>query len=250
MHGRYSERSLDKSLGHRRFGKTTVSCAFLSSNSYWGNLDDSPHGLLRLSWDLHEPTSYKLASAEIDLEFLPTTPGPSPNVTEHVYPDIICGSPIDQHVTQSLSLQPELDIMGQSVGGIGINRSADYSKTSRWHLRGSRLADNKHDFTKASWIWQANKANRENEMIRAFQLAIILHHSEPSIKVVTKVDGQLRDGFRRFRFKSAKAPKVAIPIELRQSNSDLDTIVETLAQEIARLNLNPISRQYTYFLLS
>ena len=84
-------------------------------------------------------------------------------------------------------------------------------------------------------------------MIRAFQLAIILHHLEPSIKAVIKVDGQLRDGFRRFRFKSAKAPEVAIPIELRRSNSDLDTIVEALAQETARLNLNPIPRQNIFF---
>lgn len=246
-HGRYSEWSRDKSLGHRTFGKTTVSCAFLSSKSYWGNLDENPHGLLRLSWDIHEPARYKLASAAINLDFLPMTPGPSPNVTEHVYPDIICGWPIDQHVTQSHSLQPELDIMGQSVGGIGMNRSADYSKTSRWHLHGSRLADERHDFTKASWIWQANKANEESEMIRAFQLAIILYHSEPSLKVVTTVEGRLRHGMRRFIFKSSKVPDVAIPIKLRQSNIDLDKIVETLAQEIVRLNLNPIPRQYTSF---
>ena len=192
--------------------------------------------------------NYKLASAEIKLDFLPITPGPSPNVTEHVYPDKICGWPIDQHVTQSQSLQPELEIMGQSVGGIGMNRSADYSKTSRWHLRGSRQPDEHHDFTKASWLWQANKANKESEMIRAFQLAIILGHSEPSVKVVTTVDGRLRHGLRRFRFKSGKVPE-AISIELRQCNIELDTIVETLAQEIARLNLNPIPRQSTSFFI-
>ena len=80
--------------------------------------------------------SYKLAPAEINLDSLPTTPGLSPNEMEHVYPDIICGSPIDQHVTHSHSLQPELDIMGQSVGGIGINRSArpleDIALASAW----------------------------------------------------------------------------------------------------------------------
>lgn len=242
-HGRYKGRSFDRSLGHRNFGKTTVDCSFLDSKSKWGKMGEDSVALLRLSLNLHEPAGYKLSSSECCLRFLPLTAGPSPSVTEYIYPDVLCGPPLAQRVSRNHNLEPTVEIMGTSIGGVGVHGSAERLKTLRWHLRGSRLPDEENIYTRASWAWQANRLNEENELVRAFQLAVVLAHSEPSIGVTLAIDGRLRRGFRKFKFGSFKAPHTATELELRPCDAELSSVIEGLAEEITRLNKCPIPRK-------
>ncbi|MCJ1460518.1 hypothetical protein MMC28_010900 [Mycoblastus sanguinarius] len=241
-HGRYSGRAFDRSLGHRKFGKTTMDCGFLSSKSQWGTLgENNPAGLLRLTLNFHEPADYKLSSAEASLCFLPSSAGPSPNVTEHLYPDILCGPPLSQHKSRNNNIEPTVEAMGASVGGVGIHNTAEWSKTLRWLLRGSRLPDAQNLYTKAEWSWQANKLNEQSELKRAFQLALVLAHSEPRLNVTVAIKGKLRQGWRRYTFGYSKDPPKVVQLELScPQNIELASIVETLAAEIARLNTVPV----------
>ncbi len=243
-HGRYKGRSFDKSLGHRNFGKTTVDCSFLASKSKWGKMGEDSVALLRLSLNLHEPAGYKLSSSEIRLHFLPLTAGPSPCVTEYVYPDVLCGPPLSQRVSRNQNFEPTVEIMGTSVGGVGVHGSAEGLKTLRWHLRGSRLPDEENVYTRASWAWHANRLNEENELVRAFQLALVLAHSEPSMGVTLAIEGRLRQGLRKFNFGFRNAPQTATSLELRPCDVELSSIIEGLAEEITRLNRCPIPRKH------
>lgn len=150
-HSRYRGRTFDQSLGHRKFGKTTVDCAFLSSKSQWGTLQDNPAGLLRLALNFHEPANYKLSSAEAHFCFLPSEKGLSPNITEHIYPDILFGPLLSQHKSRNFDIEPTVEAMGTSVGGVGVHKTAEWSKTLRWLLKGSRLPDEQNFYTKAQW---------------------------------------------------------------------------------------------------
>ena len=150
VHGRYTDRPYDKSLGHRKIGKTTVDCGFLSSKSQWGMLEERPAGLLRLSLNFHEPADYKLSSAEVLLSFLPTKTC-QPYVTEHLYPDILCGPPLSQRKFRNRDVEPSVGAYGASVGGVGFKDTMDWEKTFRWLLRGSRLPDDDRLYTTAEW---------------------------------------------------------------------------------------------------
>lgn len=126
-------------------------CGFLSSKSQWGELRGSPAGLLRLTLNFHEPADFKLSSAEVHLCFLPSDAGSSPNITEHLYPDILCGPPLSQQKSRKTDVEPTVEAMGASVGVGGIHSSAEWSQTLRWLLRGSRLPDEQNLYTKAEW---------------------------------------------------------------------------------------------------
>ena len=142
--GRYLETSADSKI-------CVSDCGFLSSKSQWGKLGDIPAGLLRLTLNFHEPADYKLSSAETHLCFLPSDAGPPPNITEHLYPDILCGPPLSQQKSRRNDIEPTVEAMGTSVGLGGIHNSAEWSKTLRWLLRGSRLPDEHNLYTRAEW---------------------------------------------------------------------------------------------------
>ena len=238
-YGRYAGRRLDRSLGHRSFGKTTVDCAFLSKKSHWGTLDRESAGLLRLTLNIHEPAGYKLSSAEIHLCFSHSEDGPSPNVTEHLYPEILCGPPLSRHKTRNRDIEPSVEALSTSVGGVGVHNTDEWSETLRWQLRGSRLPDEHHAYSKAEWSWQANRWNEQSELRRAFQLGMVITHCEPKIKVTLSIKGRLRDGIRGFRiFKlvESKRSQTAVHVEFSPKKVELESIISTLAADLADLN--------------
>ena len=132
-------------------GKCLSDCGFLSSKSQWGTLGDTPTGLLRLTLNFHEPAEYKLSSAEVHLCFLPSDAGPPPSITEHLYPDILCGPPLSQQKSRKKDIEPTVEAMGTSVGVGGVHFCTEWSKTLRWLLRGSRLPDDQNMYTRAEW---------------------------------------------------------------------------------------------------
>ena len=150
-HGMYAGLSFDRSLGHRKFGKTTVDCGFLSSKSQWGTLDAKSAGLLRLKLNFHEPAEYKLASAEAHLRFLPSDGGASPEITEHLYPETIYGLPLSQQQSVNYNIEPSFQAMGIGAGGLGWHRAAQRERVHRWLLKGSRLPDKDGLYTNAEW---------------------------------------------------------------------------------------------------
>ena len=239
-YGRYAGRRIDQSLGHRSFGRTTVDCAFLSNKSHWGTLDRESAGLLRLTLNIHEPAGYKLSSAEIHLCFSHSEAGPSPNVTEHLYPEVLCGPPLSRQKTRNRDLEPSIEALSTSVGGVGIHNTVEWSETLRWLLRGSRLPDEHHAYSKAEWSWQANKWNEQSELRRAFQLGMVITHCEPRVRVTVSIKGRLRDGLRNglriFKLVESKKSPTAVHVEFRQKDVELDSIIQTLAADIADLN--------------
>ncbi|KAL6712942.1 hypothetical protein ACLMJK_009497 [Lecanora helva] len=238
-HGRYHGRVFDKSLGNQQFGKAKVDCAFLASKSQWGLLGEDPAGLLRLALNFHEP-DYKLSSAEIRLSFLPCDTGCPPNVTEHVYPEVLCGPPIAQQKSRNVSLEPSLGFSGVSFGGLGLHDTADWARTHRWHLRGCRLPDEQNSYTLVSWTWKANRLNAQNELIPAFQLAVVLMHQKPLIKVSLAIEGKIERGLWRGRFgKRVRKPQDVIELALCRQDVDFSAVVNGLAQEIIHLNTVP-----------
>ncbi|CAF9932866.1 MAG: hypothetical protein HETSPECPRED_008466 [Heterodermia speciosa] len=243
-YGRYAGRRLDQSLGHRSFGKTTVDCAFLSNKSHWGTLDHESAGLLRLALNIHEPAGYKLSSAEIHLCFYHSEQGPWPNVTEHLYPEILCGPPLSRHKTRTRDVEPSVEALSTSVGGVGVHNIDEWSETFRWLLRGSRLPDEFHGYSKAEWSWQANKWNEQSELRRAFQLGMVITHCEPRLKVSVSIKGRLRDGFRDglriFKLVESKRSQTDVHVEFSQKKVELESIISTLAAELANLNTEAI----------
>ena len=157
------------------------------NKSQRGKVDEALQALLRLTFSLHMRDDYHLSSADVTFSFLPLTYGPSPKVTEHVYPDILCGPPTSQRIVSSQKMEPTIEAMGVTAGGIGMSKSSEQVKTLQLHLRGSRLPDEQNDNTKASWTWQSSKVNSETELIRGFELGLVLDHPEPSMRVSTTI---------------------------------------------------------------
>ena len=84
--------------------------------------------------------------------------------------------------------------------------------------------------------WEANKLNEQSELKRAFQLALVLAHSEPHINVTVSIEGKLQQGWRRYTFGYSKDPPRHVQVELSPQTSEFASIVKSLAAEIARLN--------------
>ena len=127
--------------------------------------------------------------------------------------------------------------MGGSAGGVGIHGTRDWSLEDRWQLRGSRLPDEQNLYTKVEWAWKADKLNEQSELRRAFELALVLLHPEPCIKVTAAIRGQLlQKRWRHFTIFTPKDPPKVSELELYPEYVELSSTVETLETDIVRLN--------------
>jgi hypothetical protein len=191
-----------------------------------------------------------LSSAEIDISFLPATDtGSPPLVTEHVYPDIICGPPLSQQTSRSRDLEPSVDVSGVvSIGGLGQKSTKDRLETFRWHLRGNRLPDDENNYTKAGWIWVANRLNAQSELIRKFQLAVVIECLQPldPFKTSVAIRGKLRRGWYIFKFGYSEAPPTVLTHQPSQALVELGPLVETLAMDISSLNEAPVPGEWQF----
>lgn len=78
--------------------------------------------------------------------------------------------------------------------------------------------------------------NEQSELKRAFQLALVLADSEPSINVTVSIKGKLQQGWRRYKFGYSKDQPKVVQVELCPQTNEFASIIESLAAEIARLN--------------
>ena len=235
----YRELTRDGSLGSSTFGRATVDCSFLCEESLSGSLAQKPAGLLRLKLTFHEPDGFKLSSADINLSFLQSSAGSLPSVTQHVYPDLLCGPPLSQQHSRDIRLEPEVNAGSiGSIGGLGWQNHQERTEMFRWHLKGNRLPDDEHLYTKVGWIWQANPLNQQNELNRGFHLAVVVEDldDQKALRTQLEIGGKLRrSGWRKFRFRPPAADLTAT-IRLSQESKEFQRVIEELSARIRSLN--------------
>ena len=241
--GRNLELERDGSVGSQAFGKATVDCSFLCEESLLGNLAQKPAGLLRLKLTFHEPEGYKLSSADINLSFLQSSAGSSPSVTQHVYPDLLCGPLLSQQHSRDIHVEPEVNAANLgSISGLGWQSHRERTEMFRWHLKGNRLPNEEHLYTKVGWIWQANPLNEQNELNRGFHLAVVVENLDDAkvLRTQLEIGGKLRQlGWRKFRLRPpAESPTATI--RLLHESKEFQQLVEDLSTRISNLNTTSI----------
>ena len=235
----------DGSLGSRTFGKVMVDCSFLCEGSLLGNLGQKSAGLLRLKLIFHEPEGFKLSSAEINLSFLQSSAGSLPSVTQHVYPDLLCGPLLSQQHSGDVHLEPEVNAGNfGTISGLGYQSHKDRTENVRWHLKGNRLPDAEHSYTKVGWIWQANPLNEQNEINRGFHLAIVVEDmgAENALRTQLEIGGklkQLRSGWPKFQLR-APIKRPTVKISLLQESNEFPKVIKELSAKIRSLNATSI----------
>ena len=192
------------SLGFSQIGKAEVHCAWLPRQSAWGQYDQRQAGVLRVCLWFHKPSGYKIASAEMKLDFGRISEEKKecrPPMVERVYPSMMCGPPIIQKSTHDTSVMPQAEVSGfVSLGGVGATSKHDDEIARRWILTACKsLSDvSSGMYSRVLWTWKANEHNRQDELKRETVTGIVVFHWDQPFRAQMNIDAKLAQGFHRF----------------------------------------------------
>ncbi|OJJ42103.1 hypothetical protein ASPZODRAFT_137492 [Penicilliopsis zonata CBS 506.65] len=141
------------SLGERRLGKVRVDCKLRMSQAQWGTLNatETPAGILYMDLTFDQPVDCKLRRATVlvtlsasNLAAPPRHPGAGPGdnrdshllVTEHYGPQCLVGDDTRVESTKTYHLTPNLTVLGNGGGGVGVDRERRSTDTGRWTFTG------------------------------------------------------------------------------------------------------------------
>jgi hypothetical protein len=203
--------------------------------------------VLQFLIDLRQDQGFKLSELVLELSFTETDPhidatsyqptscGPSLNILRLPSPQNIKGGTVTQHASRELMAQPQIDVGGIGVGGIGVRVSIDRDIQRSWHFRSHR-SDNGHPlYTNAQWIRQAPAENPDIEDIGALYTGVTIEHTGQPFYLTCRVEGKLAALQKRFRYWQAKKIPYFAVINPKPSQQSIQKGVEELEDEIIKL---------------
>ncbi|QKX54155.1 uncharacterized protein TRUGW13939_01239 [Talaromyces rugulosus] len=145
--GRYEE--LDHlssaSLCYREIGKVKVDCRFRLSKSQWGVLgeDKNPAGILYMDLGFDQPQDFRLKSATVlvTLQYGGRTVNRNNNlhITDYYGPKNLRGIPTSIDTKQTYRITPNVAVLGNGIGGLGVNKEKYFSHSEFWSFTGQLL---------------------------------------------------------------------------------------------------------------
>lgn len=142
---------LEPSLCCRELGPVRINCTFRLLETQWGVLGVKKHPAVILYMDLkfHQSMRCRLESAVVSItleeldaastgvfERLAQNRAHTLQLAPYYGPRELIGEPTLETITQSKSLVPEVNILGQGVGGIGVQQEIVIPSITRWIFKG------------------------------------------------------------------------------------------------------------------
>ncbi|KEQ96415.1 hypothetical protein AUEXF2481DRAFT_38679 [Aureobasidium subglaciale EXF-2481] len=234
----------DTSLGTATFSKAKVDCSLLRSCSKWGTVSKpSPQavGLFYLKISIYQPPDCRLRYVEAKAEVDPSDSigvGRGPYISVS-HPGQICGQPWREAIQTQYEIRPHGE--GAGFGGDlgGVSRSADFERQYRWNFTLQRHPDDRGEYTKLAWKWEAQGRGASVAFERPIHAAMVVGHDNAPFTIQTHITGKFesrRHGWRHLMFAPAEGRVVPLEPDSTIAPEDLTETIGGLQQAMEEEN--------------
>ncbi|KAF7897940.1 uncharacterized protein EAF01_008906 [Botrytis porri] len=138
-------------LKYQKVGKVGVTCQFRLSKSKWGVMGEAenPAGVIYMSLGFDQPNDCRLSSATVSITLEDSEPREDTerrsirksvsdrlHITDQYGPKQLYGPERRMLVKKNLLLTPNINILGNGGGGVGLDTSKEVILSSRWIFNG------------------------------------------------------------------------------------------------------------------
>lgn len=238
------------SLNYRELGKVKVDCQFRQSKSLWGVLgeDEDPAGILYIDLKFDQPRDCRLSSATVvvtleeedssdDPETDPvptrtrarTSAGSSVvQVLDRYGPKQLTGEQKSIPVKKTYHGTPHVDVLGNGVGGLGIDIEKTRTYSSRWTFRGDLMPgkDRRRKgargtvYKSIKWELSENDIETQTVHTNVIHTGFAFQHEGKPCYMRVDIDGKL------LRTKDRIKKKFKFPPERRRDQSSTLTLID------------------------
>ncbi|KAF7865692.1 hypothetical protein EAF04_005858 [Stromatinia cepivora] len=270
------EHLTDACLNYHNLGKIGVSCQFRLSKSKWGVLRDiqNPAGVIYMTLGFDQPKDCKLSSATVSITLRENEPGEtggkrpgngymsnSLHITDQYGPKQLSGKERLISVKKNLHLTPNINILGNGAGGIGLDTSNEVVLSSRWVFNG-RLKPAAHPTLKGRHTavyrtleWELTESDFEPQASHSNMIhtAFAFEHEGKPFYMDVSVKGRLKNTkdeiLRHLKFssdqdKSRGSTSTFIHLPRGHGNSArLDALADSLPRLMEMENLEAVATE-------
>lgn len=204
--GSYGSQYYETVLATEELSKVKIDCVHLSSRLTWGTQHGNAPTLLAFRLQFDQPKGYKLEQARIVMDFCkheehqedrrvvkPEKHKGSPVVMLHA-PEIIVGTKHIETVHTERHISPNLSGWNITLGGVGFDKTKDYSQTKQWMFTGLKQGDEGGHHTRVSRRWEGPDDGCYEKFCEPLWMAVVLdtgsEHVPFTIKL--KLEGTVR----------------------------------------------------------
>jgi len=247
--------------GRGNIGKVEIDCRFMFTKSRWGVIGESknPAGIIYLDLDFSQPADCRLESATITVT-LTEDDGEEGRVqhlsacpvkfTDHYGPKCVRGP---ESLVQTKKVQnrtPEVHVLGNGAGGLGINKEKIVQTRNRWDFSGY-ISSTKDSiwYNRLRWELKENSLEWQPTHSNLFHTAFALEHNATRFYMTVHVSGKLAkfsDKIKsrlKFGERGGKHEEIVTKIEWAEGYScplRLDTIAQDLHEAMGYANMTKV----------
>lgn len=213
------------SIGSKSIGKINIDCQLLFRESQWGTLEGRPGGIVYLNLNFGPPQGCRVRHATITVALDENDPCLQPykmkrprrvlhhsdaavQLTEWYGPKNLTGEMRSVDITSRTKIEPEANILGYGIGGLGYERSKKFTKEACWTFNGHLLPGEDTPYTSLRWKLDENELEGQSFRNPDFLTAFAFEHSGQPFLIKVEIKGTLdrwRDQTRsKFRFGEGK----------------------------------------------
>lgn len=255
------------SVGNRELGKVKIDCRFCLSKSKWGVLGNAERsaGILYMDLRFDQPKDCRLSSAtvlltldhEIGAEEKNRRPEPvsirrasSLQMTNYFGPRQLSGEKTTVNKRSIYRLTPEVNVMGNGLGGLGKDVETMQKVTSRWTFTGQLQPGKTAAYRTLKWELSENELDLQSLHSSTIHTGFTFEHDQTPCYLRVEITGKLRRVRDRVR-KNLKFPpqrpknqgETIVKIDLgpqHKFNTRLDSLADGLAMAMEMENYGAI----------
>ncbi|OJJ80356.1 uncharacterized protein ASPGLDRAFT_51566 [Aspergillus glaucus CBS 516.65] len=254
------------SLASRNLGKVRVDCRFRLSESQWGVLNQyTPAGVLYVDLNFDQPQDCRLRSATVLVTLEKEQPAFTSTVlnhdtlqlTDYYGPKHLNGEPTTLPRKRVYQLMPEVNAMGCSSGGVGVNSEKTTNEVRRWMFTGQlmpgKAPNNAVTYRTLKWELTENELDSQSFHNNVIRTGFAFEHDRETFRIRVEIQGKLqkrtrqlkeswKDKTQHFKFPSeanrdqGSAVTLVDVRETKQFHRNLDRLAMGLPHEMIRRN--------------
>lgn len=243
-----------------------MDCRFRLSESQWGVLNQStPAGVLYVDLNFDQPQDCRLRSVTVLVTLEKEQPAFTSTVlnhdtlqlTDYYGPKHLNGEPTTLPRKRVYQLMPEVNAMGCSSGGVGVNSEKTTNEVRRWMFTGQlmpgKAPNNAVAYRTLKWELTENELDSQSFHNNVIQTGFAFEHDRETFRIRVEIQGKLqkrtrqlkeswKDRTRHFKFPpeanwdQGSAVTFVDVRETRQFHRNLDRLAMGLPHEMIRRN--------------
>lgn len=243
------------SLGSRNLGKVRVDCRFRLSESQWGVLNQStPAGVLYVDLNFDQPQDCRLKSATVLVTLekedpaCTTTPPDRDTLqlTDYYGPKHLSGEPTTLPRKRVYQLMPEVNAMGCSGGGVGVNSEKTTNEVRRWMFTGQlmpgKASNNAVAYRTLKWELTENELDLQSFHNNVIRTGFAFEHDREAFQIRVEIQGKLQKRGRQLKESwKDKARHLKFPPEANRDQGSAITLVDVRQTRQFQRNLDNLA---------